>query len=171
MEVNNYRSFRLAPMDKEVAGRILKEGIEKLNMPYWVSAGTALGLYRDKDFPEGDTDVDIAMVGYEGIDKDIKERLNYEPLRSVYHEGKPQQLAFITNDIIFDIYIHWQDGDEYVNRGESGKQAMPLYMYKDLKQIETKYGKLYFPSNPEEYFKIRYGDDWTIPQNKKPIFI
>ena len=168
MEVKNLKSFRLNPINKEIAGRIMLEGIKKLNMPYWVSAGTALGLYRDKDFIDNDTDVDIAMLGYKGIDKDIRERLTgFEEIRNVYHNGEPQQLAFIKDEIIFDIYIHWQIEEYYyINTGESGIQRMPVYMYNTLKEIETKYGKLTFPKDPEEYFKIRYGD-WQIPQNKK----
>ena len=170
MEVTNLKPFKLEPIDKELAGKVLLEGVSKLNIPYWVSAGTALGLYRDKDFIDGDTDIDIAMVGFEGIDKSIKERLDFEEIRNVYHEGRPQQIALRKDGIIFDIYIHWQEGDDYVNYGESGRQRMPLYMYNDLKTINTKYGELNFPSNPEEYFRIRYGEDWSIPQNKKPAF-
>jgi hypothetical protein len=166
MEVKNLKSFRTDPIDKDIAGKVLIDGINKLNLPYWVSAGTALGLYRDKDFIDGDTDVDIAMIGFEGIDNIIRESLGFEEIRNVYHEGKPQQLAFRSNDIIFDIYIHWQENNDYVNYGEMGKQRMPVYMYSNLKSITTKYGNLNFPSDPEEYFKIRYGD-WQTPQSKK----
>lgn len=167
MEVKNLKSFRLTPIDKEKASKVMLEGIEKIKIPYWVSAGTALGLYRDKDFIDNDTDIDIAMVGFDGVDKDIRERLTgFEEIRNVYHECRPQQLAFIKDDIIFDIYIHWQEGDDYVNYGESGKQKMPIYMYDTLKELDTKYGLLTFPKDPEEYFTIRYGD-WQIPQDKK----
>ena len=167
MEVKNLKSFRIGAIDKQVAGETLIEGIVALNLPYWVSAGTALGLYRDKEFIDGDTDVDIAMIGFEGIDTFIRERLvGFDEIRNVYHEGKPQQLAFMKNNTIFDIYLHWQENDTYVNYGEMGKQVMPVYMYSSLKKLDTKYGELNFPSDPEEYFKIRYGD-WQIPQNKK----
>lgn len=172
MEVRNHKPFKLEPIDKEIAGRIFIEGIGKLDMPYWVSAGTALGLYRDKDFIDGDTDVDIAMIGYDGIDEDIRKRLTgFEPIRDVYHEGKPQQLAFIKEGIIFDIYIHHKQGEEYLNYGDRGIQKMPAYMYEETKVYVTKYGDIDFPNNPEEYFKIRYGDDWQTPQNKKPNFV
>lgn len=163
MEVKNLRPFIIEPLDKDKVGDVLKDAIRKLNAPYWVSAGTALGLYRDGDFVPGDTDIDIALVGYDGIEKDMP---LFELIRTVYHEGKPQQLAYMDGGIIFDVYIHWSEGDDYVNYNERGKQRMPKWMYDEQTFIETKYGKLPFPKDPEKYFEIRYGD-WKTPQNKK----
>lgn len=168
MEIVNYHNLKIEPIYGKHA-----EELFRVDLPYqwWVSAGTALGLYRDGDFIQGDTDIDIAAKGYEGVDKDTTEALKgFELCRTIYHEGKPMQLAFIKDGIILDIYFHWQEDNNFVNYGESGKTVIPSRIYNPI-EIETKYGKLPFPNPPEEYFKIRYGDDWQTPQNKKPIFV
>jgi hypothetical protein len=162
MEVKNNRNFQILPLN-ENAEKVLREATEQLKVKYWMSAGTALGLYRDKDFVEGDTDIDIALVGYEGVEKDL---LDWEIIRTVYHEGKPQQIAYVKDGVIFDVYIHWLEGDDYVNYGESGKQRMVKWMYDEQVILETKYGLLPFPKDPEKYFEIRYGD-WKVKQDKK----
>lgn len=149
---------------------ILIEGTSKLSMPYWLSAGTALGLYRDKDFIQGDTDIDVAMVGYDGIEQDLMRDLGeYLMFRRVALGDKLMQLAFKAKGVIFDVYIHWEDEDNYVNIAGSGKTIMPKRIY-DTVKVETKYGTFPFPNPPEEYFEIRYGKDWRTPQDKKPTF-
>jgi len=46
MEIRNLRSFSIQPMGDN-AEQVLKKAIASLKVPYWMSAGTALGLYRD----------------------------------------------------------------------------------------------------------------------------
>lgn len=169
MEIINHKPFQLKPLPDN-AGEVLSEVTKRLQFNFWLSAGTALGLYRDGDLIANDTDLDVAVVGWEGIGEAIKEQVGWEVLREVNYQGKPQQIAFIKDELIFDVYIHWPEGDNMVNYGESGKQVMPKWMYNSLKWKDTKYGLMPFPSDPEAYFKIRYGDDWQTPQEKKPKF-
>lgn len=160
MEVTNHTNFSINPIDKEKAGKVLQEVIPKLPR-YWVSAGTALGLYRDKDFITGDTDIDVEML------EDVE--LDYPLIRTVTHEGKIQQRAYLINDTIFDIYFYQKEGDEYVNYNEQGVMRFPCYYFDTLEIIETKYGTLPFPSPVEDYLKYRYGD-WQTPSNKKGLY-
>lgn len=163
MEVKNHKPFSVQPMNLDNAKAVLEKAIKHLKVKFWMSAGTALGLYRDGDFIEGDTDIDIALLGYKGIENDL---FNWDIIRTVYHEGKPQQIAYMEDGVIFDVYIHWAEGDDYVNYNERGKQKMPKWMYDEQVMIDTKYGQLPFPKDPKKYFKIRYGD-WQVKQNKK----
>lgn len=166
--VTNYPCLKIEPLN-EYAVEILNEAIT-LKREFWMSAGTALGLYRDGDFIEGDTDIDIAMKGYDGIDKEILDTFQgFELARSAYCQGKPMQLALIKKGVILDIYFHWEEGENYVNYNDNGKTIMPKEIYTPV-MLDTKYGKLPFPNPPERYFEIRYGADWKIPQDKKPIF-
>jgi len=173
MIVNNYRHFEINVLNDNAKSVLLNALSRLKSIKYWMSAGTALGLYRNNDFIEGDTDIDIAMVGYSGIDNEIIKAMvddtGFELIRDIYHEDMPQQLAFMKDGVIFDIYIHWREGDNYINNSESGKQTMPKWMYDSQKIINTKYGNLPFPKDPEKYFEIRYGD-WKIPQNKKAVY-
>ena len=77
-------------------------------------------------------------------------------------------MAFMKDGTIIDFYFHWRKGKEIEGRGESGWTRMEAEICTKPQWIETKYGKLPIPQ--EKYFEIRYGQDWRIPQNKKPIF-
>ncbi len=154
------------------AEAILKEGTNKINIPYWLSAGTALGLYRDKDFIKGDTDIDIAVEGYDGIEFDIILNLDgFSAGRIAHYNGKPMQVAFTKDNIVFDVYIHWLEEANLVNHNDRGKTVMKKEICRNTIMIDTKYGTYPFPNPIEEYLKIRYGVDWETPQNKKPIFL
>lgn len=169
LKIINYPELKIKPL-KANAVQIMHEALALLDMEYWMSAGTALGLYRDGDFIKGDTDIDIAMKGYDGVDKDILSKLkDFTIIRSAYWLDMPMQLAFIKDEIIIDIYFHWEEGDNFVNYNSNGKTIIPKEIYNPV-FLDTKYGKLPFPNTPERYFEIRYGKDWRVPQEKKPIF-
>jgi len=168
MEVKNYKSFSIQPLTDK-AGEVFKRGIERMPCPYWVSAGTALGLYRDKDFIKGDTDLDIECLGYDGIDDDILEALDFTLIRTVDHEGKIMQMAFLEDDTIFDIYFYYEEDGVYRNHNEQGIMDFPKHYFDNLEMIQTKYGELPFPSPIEDYLKYRYGD-WQTPSNKKGLY-
>lgn len=138
---------------------------------YWISAGTALGLYRDGDFIKGDTDIDIAMEGHDDIEQEVRSKMEgYGMVREMYHNGKVMQLAFHKDGVLVDIYFHWPEGENLVNHADRGRTIVPAEVYRKTKKIKTKYGILPFPNPPEKYFEIRYGKDWKVPQDKKPIF-
>ena len=140
----------------------------KKKINYWVSAGTALGLYRDGDYIKGDTDLDIAMVWEPGLERKICDLIGGEVIRTAYENGKPMQIAMIKEGVIVDIYFHHRVGEEIENHSQSGWTRMRANICTDPKWMKTKYGLLPIPK--EAYFEIRYGDDWMIPQNKKPKF-
>ena len=102
MIITNYPNLKIEPL-KPHAGEVLKLGVEKLEN-YWVSAGTALGLYREGDLIEGDTDLDIEMVGFEGIEFYIFSNipLGFSLCRTIYEFEKLMQVAFIFKETIFD---------------------------------------------------------------------
>ena len=161
------KHFYIYPLDNKPAGEILRQGYDSLKMDKWLSAGTALGLYRDKDFIKGDTDIDVEAIGYEGIDDDIKKQIPFELVRTAYYNSKPMQMAFQHKEVIFDIYIFW--GDEMWNMSEPGEMILPKKFIENKEEIETKYGKFLFPSPIEDYLKYRYGD-WQTPSNKKGLY-
>lgn len=168
--IDDRKEIKLEPLTDN-AYLILKDGIEKIDMSYWLSAGTALGFYREGDFIEGDTDIDIAVLGYFGIDKDIEKRFSdYELIRTVYYQGSPMQMAFEKDKTIFDIFIHWLENDYYVNYSGSGISTMERKMYEEPIKFKTKYGDVLMPNNPEKYLLLRYGENWKIPLKEKPKF-
>ena len=134
---------------------------------WYMSFGTCLGFHRDKDFIPEDTDIDISVfadsIDVESIIRKFKEHFFY--LRSVKHNGKQHQSAFIDEDgFIIDLQFYYKDGEKYVSYCEGGK-------WEDNVSIEirgTKYGLFPFPKETEEYLERRYGN-WKVKSTDKSI--
>lgn len=172
--VEIHAPYSMNPLERSVAGAILRHAWSLLQpIPSkWVSAGTALGLYRGEGLIEGDTDLDVAMLGFDGVKAALHGILlpaGFTHIRSVHCDGVPMQLAYITSGTIFDIYLHWPEGDEYVNRVPAGKTAMPRSMYDRLVELPTPLGHFSFPGDIEGYLSRRYGN-WRVPSASKSTY-
>lgn len=174
MVIHDYRFTDLEqPLDFKVAAKVLREGYAKLKPlgTCWLSAGTALGFWRGNDFIPGDTDIDLAIIGYEDIDKEIKAAFaDWELIRTGYCKGKPMQIAYRKYGVIFDIFIHWKVEDNYYNFSQLGITKMAVGLYDNAKEYSTKYGPFPLPHPPEVYLETRYGPDWRTPKDEKPRF-
>lgn len=165
-------TYVIKPLN-ENAGKLLEEVankfVENEVKNWWISAGTALCIYRDGDFSKSDTDLDFAMLGYEGCVEDMKKIIGGEVIRTVYDElNRPMQIALLKDENIVDIYFHYKNGKDIENHNQSGWTRMDADICLIPKIIETKYGPLPFPQ--DEYYEIRYGKDWRTPSNSKAIF-
>ena len=75
MRIMNHRNFVLRPLNTLFAPDVLKQTY--LLDDYYISGGTLLGMHRDGDFIAGDSDIDIDVIGYNGIDKYIVQTLDH----------------------------------------------------------------------------------------------
>jgi phosphorylcholine metabolism protein LicD len=134
---------------------------------YWLSAGTALGLYRDGDFIPSDTDIDIEMW----VDDEYKLPERFSRYVVQDSKGMKGQRAYIDtrNNVIFDIYFYEKKGDMAVSPLHS-RLKFPAKWFENKKKLPTKYGELYFPNPIEEYLEHRYGKLWQTPANKKGLY-
>ena len=141
----------------------------------WLGTGTALGLYRDKDFCKGDTDIDFITFGSPNTDKSYEQYLigslyDYKLVRTTYDKDLIQQLCFMKDGVLVDVYYFYDDGNRYTNHSESGWSFMPKPIFDDRKELSTKYGTYYFPHPIEMYLAITYGTDWKVPMASKPNY-
>lgn len=174
LKINVHSNFEIKPIDIKKAETLLAEGWNLLSdiTSKWISAGTALGVVRDGGLIEGDTDIDVAAIGFDGIEQKIDEALipeGYKPIVSCYWDGKPMQKAYIKDNTIFDVYLHYPDGENYVNYGQSGKTVMPKTMYDNLESVTTMFGDFLIPSDIDKYLTKRYGD-WRTKRQAKSTF-
>lgn len=188
MVVNRMNRFK-SDMINDRSMKMLNDVVEILDLKgykYWLSAGTALGLYRDNEYLKNDTDIDIALIGNPAIRTELEFDLcphGFTLVRYIKYHNKYMQLAFLKDKVIIDIYLYYSGLDKildraiestlylkYFNYCERGKVVLPYEMCSNLVEIETKYGRFNFPNPTDEYLKIRYGDDWIVPQNKKGIY-
>jgi len=138
--------------------------LDRVGVKYWIASGTLLGLVRDKKFIAHDTDIDVECIEPEMFARirRIFERNGFMPVRIMTYDGHVQQAAYTddrNHDVVFDIYFYRLEGAEYVNYNDHGTLKLPRDIVKTIKDRK--------PEPPEAYLAWRYGDDWTIPTNKK----
>ena len=162
--VQNFIPIRFHRIDSLItpASRRLEGTSKLLEGEKWcVSFGTALGLYRDKDFIPEDTDIDFNIYNPTNPDEIIETFKQYMTfIRLVTRNGKKYQAAFQCADgLIVDLCFFYQDGKDWTSYCEGG-------FWKTngkVKKLKTKYGMIPFPDPIEEYLKESYGDNWTTP--------
>lgn len=141
--------------------------MDKYNIKFWLSEGTALGIYRDNDLIEYDDDVDFSFRGDINNQYDIF--LNFV-IPELKHKGylcsKINNLYFAIKNghfIDFDILI---PGKICVAKGWGSSDIVIPYTEK-LNQIQWKDRTWNIPTI--KYFEFLYGKTWNIPiRNFKP---
>jgi len=158
----------------------LKKGVgilSKLDIYYWVSAGTALGMIRDKNFIEHDTDIDVETCDIERTDE-IKTAFldgGFNLYREMYYSYMGDkiisQYAFVDKEtsVLFDIYFYKKHPVLYFNINEHGVLTLPAKFvnYRCFRYFD-KAGVAVRTLEPvEEYLEWRFGKDWKIKKDKK----
>lgn len=169
MEIINHRPFRMDPLNMDVAPDVLKQAY--LFNEYFISGGTLLGLYRDGDFIDGDTDIDIDVLGYDGIGEDLLNTFggHMDLIRTGHYKKRPMQMAFMYKWTIFDVWVFWREDYSVVNHNDMGVMKVPVWFYEHSENIETKYGNFRAPGPIDKYLIYRYGD-WKTPSKSKGIY-
>jgi hypothetical protein len=155
----------------DIVRGVLECGAEALEgIPYWLSAGTALGFYRDGNFIADDSDIDLGVKDDIPIERIENAMLNagFSANRFRNSKGIPRQRAFIKDGIPIDISIYSLEGDFYTFQTPYGVIKKPKHLLEDLHTIEF-HGRTYPIPNPEEYLTWRYGD-WRTPKDSKGVY-
>ncbi len=148
-------------------------GLEKMNIRYFVTDGTALGLYRENRFIPHDNDIDVDIVDadkLEQIEDYFENVLKMHLGRKLLYKGKIQQLIYYTDDeIIFDM-VFWhkcKEGYE-VRYPEFTPVCILKEEYVNNKHMYEFYGHEYPLHAPiEKWLLERYGEDWKVPKTEK----
>ena len=118
---------------------------------YWISAWTALWIYRDNQLIPWDTDIDFGVLW--GQDIELPEK--YELFQTQYVWDKPMQKAYLIDWIVIDFYFYYESWDKLICNTTVW----------DI--VKTKnYIDWILPVMPE-YLIERYWDNWNIPKYKK----
>jgi hypothetical protein len=136
---------------------------------HYFGFGTLLGFYRDKDFMLDDTDIDVEILDLDDVSEIESKFLNagYTLIRCVTKDGLRQQSAFQKDKMIVDLAFFRREGEQYITYHEGGNYADPLSI-EPFKTLDTKYGAITIPNDPEAYLKAHYGT-WEVKSNDKSI--
>ena len=144
------------------AYEIIKEGCS-LMKSYWLASGTMLGLYREGDLIEWDTDIDVETT--EIVDLQRFHDAGFKLLRKM-ESDRIYQHAFIKKDVIFDVYYFYKEGKELINYNDFGVAVQPYKLFFPRGEFEWKGQKWQVPNDVEEYLELRY-KNWRTPTKAK----
>lgn len=164
MNISRMRDFPSDPLGDKPAGELLVHGgelLEAAGIDYWLSAGTMMGVYRDGAPIKEDTDLDVGVT--ETTEKAIQAALKgYELVQIAEHDGEIQQLAFMYEDVIFDVYFYFRNGEYFENWNNHGLMKKPVDLIDEREEIKFMGHTFTTPKTPD-YLEWRYGETWNVP--------
>jgi hypothetical protein len=150
--------------------------LQKHNIPYWLDAGTLLGIYRDGDLISWDYDADIgipaeccnkvAALAYKFLPRYI---IRKRPVNSRWIPGETRVVKVKTTweklqqvNFHIDLFCVYKVKDKYrwVDSGVHKQVDAKFFDTRDY--IKWEGYKIPIPAHTEEYLNLRYGN-WRIP--------
>ena len=172
----NSKNFDLKSRWKNVID--IKHLLDKINVPFFMSAGALLGIVRDGGFLPWDDDVDLDI-----FDNIFKK--NYDEIceglislgfivrgRNLSYKNSPAEKVNLYRKKekvnIRGMYLQKDDkGNEY--RRTSGYRFPSRFWDKTSTTISFKGEIFNVPGPIEEYFIYNYGKNWKVPVKDKSI--
>ena len=165
------RSFRVfEPADRTDVDRILKETkqvMDKLGVTFFLRQGTCLGAIRDKGFIPWDDDIDLGcVIGLHGFTEKSIDQVaaafrdnghfvkvdHYDHYIAVTTIKASIRTDWACYKILDDSIFHFPG------------IRIPVRLLTRLKEIDFIGETFLVPNPPEEYLRLKYGDDWMTPK-------
>jgi len=143
--------------------------LKELKIDHWIAAGTALGIHRDGDLIQWDTDIDIEIVANDKLPLllNIFSKNGFKLIREMTFGGIPMQYCFLDKEtrVLFDIYIFYKNRDKLFNWNDYGRMTIPpqFKLGKTIYKGHSLYSLL--PLN--KYLDFRYGKSWKRSKGRK----
>jgi len=145
----------------------VKSILDKYNIKFWLSEGTALGIYRAGDIMDYDDDVDFAFRG--DIDNQYQTFINFvipELKAKGYSIGRIHNLYYAIKDFHFIDFDIIMEDHLCVTKGWGTADLVIPYV-NNLETIKWK-GTIWNIPN-QKYYEYLYGKTWKTPiRHKKP---
>lgn len=146
--------------------------LNSLGIRCWLTDGTLLGFFREKDLIEHDRDVDLG-VRIEDYTDGIIPEFGKQGFELKYVLGEKRQgleLSFIRAGAKVDLFFFYREGDRMWHGAWQGidkgrKRNLIKYYYDafDLREAEFLGEKFFVPADTLKYIETKYGRDWRTP--------
>lgn len=151
-----------------------KQILDNLKIVFWLDGGALLGAYRDGDFPPGDEDdIDLGCWFNYAIFKDEIIQKAKEIDFKLYHEWE-WQIAMVRGGSKIDLFFHNKKGRDawhcLYKQNKCIPGVVPSYFFEELDFIQFQGMVFARPRLVEEYFKLKYGENWQIPITREKYF-
>ncbi len=158
------------PMDLAVAERNLKEVkqiLDGLGVVFLLGSGSCLGATRDHAFIPWDDDIDlVSVMGINGLTEEIVAAAAEALREKGYFVGEVRMghsNAFVTmKDYVRLSFECVRIVDDTIHLFPGFR--IPANMFTQPKEIEFLGEKFLVPNPPEEYLRLKYGEEWMVPK-------
>ena len=159
------------PMDLAVAKTNLKEikqVLEQLGVVFLLGSGTCLGATRDKALMPWDDDIDLlSVLGVNGLTETKVDAIADALREKGYFVGEfvmANSKAFATVKNYVRISLECvRIADDIIYLFPGGFK-IPASMFTQPKEIEFLGEQFLVPNPPEDYLRLKYGEEWMVPK-------
>ena len=164
----------LVTIEPATAEKLLKEAkqiMDGLGVVFFLRQGTCLGAVRDHAFIPWDDDLDISsVIGLHGLTEKSAGQVVDQVVSAFRDQGyfaqvetSPQNISvsFMKASTRVDWTCHRIIGDSIF---QYPGVRFPVSLFTELKEIDFIGEKFLVPNPPEEYLRLKYGDEWTTPK-------
>lgn len=162
----------ILPKDADRTVKACCRLLAALKVPYAVSSGTALGIYRNKKLIAHDNDIDFDIWDCEDTAPIISRfaEIGLQLARKVLYKGKIQQLVFTSDEpgMLVDLLFYRRKWSNFVNYAEPGYVLkLPPGLCNNVEILEWEGTPIAFHGPAEKYIETMYGADWRTPRKSK----
>ena len=156
-------------MDKSQAYIVLEEVTQYLAAyTFFMDAGSLLGIHRNGDFIDHDTDIDFAIV-MNPNDRMIFPTPDWKLIAVWNYRNLPMQRAYEYKGVIIDFYFYYSNLEEglIVNHNDHGVLKLKVEDALPTSTIEFMGHPIRMPNSPENVILSEYGKNWKTPLTSK----
>ena len=158
------------PLDVAAATVVLREAkqiLDNLGVVFFLRQGTCLGAIRDHGFIPWDDDLDLgSVIGLHGFSEKSVDRVVAAFRKNgffarVEHQDQCIYVSMIKSAVRTD-WMCYPIIDDSIFHYPGIR--IPVRLLTNLKEIEFIGEKFHVPNPPDEYLRLKYGEEWMIPK-------